>query len=157
MEENFRPKQESDFVFSKAVKAGKRIYYFDVRRTRNSNDMYVAITESKKNLSGTAENPTFTFTKQKVLLYKEDFKNFADALHEVIDFIEQAKKEEKPVEKRQYKPEQKRTEQPEFRHGHEQKPKKSSFFDKLFGSSNKKPQQKEENIDKYFEDIKFEV
>ncbi|MDR1543111.1 MAG: PUR family DNA/RNA-binding protein [Prevotellaceae bacterium] len=177
MEENFQQKQDADFVFSKAVKAGKRIYYLDVRRTRNSNDLYVAITESKKNLAGTPENPTFTFTKQKVLLYKEDFKNFTDALHEVIDFIEQAKeeklpnsqpvKEEKtytekrpqykrPFEKRKEHPAQKPAEKTEFQNSDVEKP-KSSFLDKIFGSNKKKTPQKEENIDKYFEDIKFEV
>ena len=34
-------------IYSKAVRAGKRTYFFDVKSTRN-NDYYLTITESKK-------------------------------------------------------------------------------------------------------------
>ena len=34
-------------IYSKAVRAGKRTYFFDVKATRN-NDYYLTITESKK-------------------------------------------------------------------------------------------------------------
>ena len=37
---------DKELVFSESVKAGKRIYYFDVKQSRNC-DEYVAITESK--------------------------------------------------------------------------------------------------------------
>ncbi len=36
-------------VYSKAVKAGKRTYFFDVKATRN-NDYYLTITERKKEI-----------------------------------------------------------------------------------------------------------
>jgi hypothetical protein len=174
MEENLQPKQENEFVFSKAVKAGKRIYYLDVRRTRNNNDLYLAITESKKILSGTPENPTFTFAKQKVLLYKEDFKNFTDALQEVIDFVEkssndesidnnQVKGESKP-RKPEVKPVRPTLKKNIFEPKDEQKsePEKSkgSFFGRLFGSNNdNKNEQSEEKskTDSYFDDINFDV
>ena len=91
MQENFQPKTQSDFVFSKAVKAGKRIYYFDVRKTRNGDNLFVSVAESKKIISGTEQAPQFSFQKQKITIYKEDLKNFADAMKEIVDFVEQAK------------------------------------------------------------------
>jgi hypothetical protein len=72
------------------VKAGKRIYYFDVKRTRAGNELFVSITESKKIVGGTEQNPQFSFAKQKILIYREDLKNFADAVNEIIAFVEQA-------------------------------------------------------------------
>ncbi|MCQ4841903.1 PUR family DNA/RNA-binding protein, partial [Neglectibacter timonensis] len=39
--------EDREEVYSKAVKAGKRTYFFDVKATRN-NDYYLTITESKK-------------------------------------------------------------------------------------------------------------
>ena len=38
---------DRDEIYSNAVKAGKRTYFFDVKATRN-NDYYLTITESKK-------------------------------------------------------------------------------------------------------------
>lgn len=41
---------DRDGVFSKAVKAGRRTYFFDVKTTRD-NDFYITITESKNSLT----------------------------------------------------------------------------------------------------------
>jgi hypothetical protein len=87
---------EKEFVFSKAVKAGKRIYYIDVKRTRNSDTLYLSLTESKKVVSGDENDPQFSFIKQKLLVYREDLDNFVDALNEVADFIRQASTYEQP-------------------------------------------------------------
>ena len=38
---------DKEIVFTKAVKAGKRIYYLDVKKSRKG-EMFLAITESKK-------------------------------------------------------------------------------------------------------------
>lgn len=38
---------DKEIVFSKAIKAGKRIYYLDVKKNRKE-EMFIAITESKK-------------------------------------------------------------------------------------------------------------
>jgi len=103
MEENPQSKQQREFVFSKAVKAGKRIYYFDVRKTRNNDDLFVSIVESKRNVSGTEQNPQVAFQKQKITIYKEDLKNFADAMKEIVDFVEQAKDIEH-LETQEFKP-----------------------------------------------------
>ena len=77
---------EKDIVFSKAVRAGKRIYYLDVKKSR-SGDMFIAITESKKIVKG-EDDSQVSFEKHKIFLYKEDFKKFSHGLKQTIDFIE---------------------------------------------------------------------
>ena len=70
-------------IFSKAVRAGKRTYFFDVKSTRKD-EYYLTITESKKRYD---QEGKFHFEKHKIFLYKEDFEKFSDGLNEVIDFI----------------------------------------------------------------------
>ena len=77
---------EKDVVFSHSVKAGKRIYYMDVRRTRKD-EMYLSITESKKIVNGEGDNAQVSFEKHKIFLYREDFSNFIDGLTKAIRFI----------------------------------------------------------------------
>ena len=89
MEPSTNDKREQEIVFSRAIKTGKRIYYLDVKRTRYD-DLFLAITESKKRIIGTDENAQVTFEKHKIFLYKEDFEKFTSVLHEVIDFVHQA-------------------------------------------------------------------
>lgn len=79
-------KNNREEIFSKAVRAGKRTYFFDVKATRR-NDYYLTLTESKKRFS--REGQPF-FEKHKIFLYKEDFEKFTDGLKEVIDFIKDA-------------------------------------------------------------------
>lgn len=76
-------KNERGDLFSKAVKAGKRTYFFDVKSTRG-NDYYLTITESKKRFGTDGK---FFYEKHKVFLYKEDFDKFTEALSESIDII----------------------------------------------------------------------
>lgn len=70
-------------IFSKAVRAGKRTYFFDVKATRG-NDLYLTITESKRKYE---DDGTFHYEKHKLFLYKEDFDKFSDGLTEAIDKI----------------------------------------------------------------------
>ena len=42
---------DKEIVFTKAIKAGKRIYYLDVKKSRRG-EMFLAITESKKVITG---------------------------------------------------------------------------------------------------------
>lgn len=70
-------------VFSKAVRAGKRTYFFDVKATRR-NEYYLTITESKKR---TDSNGNAFYEKHKIFLYKEDFEKFSEGLNEMIDYI----------------------------------------------------------------------
>ena len=79
-------RRENDIVYSKAIKAGKRIYYLDVKRSRN-NDLFLAITESKKKITGTDDDIQVSYEKHKIFLYKEDFDKFAEGLEDVIGFI----------------------------------------------------------------------
>ena len=90
-------KRSREIIFSKAVKAGKRIYYMDVKSSRTG-DMYLSITESKKVTSGDADSPTVNFEKHKIFLYKEDFEKFLENLHEAVDFIEDHQGKAEPRE-----------------------------------------------------------
>lgn len=76
--------RDSEDVYSKPVRAGKRTYFFDVKSTRGSKDFYLTITESKRR-----NNPdgSFTFDKHKIFLYKEDFQKFKEGLDEVVEYI----------------------------------------------------------------------
>ena len=81
----FEGKTEPEIVYSRAVKAGKRIYYLDVKKARNE-DLYLCITESKRKQTGEAEPPQFE--KHKVFLYKEDFAHFTEGLNDVISYVQ---------------------------------------------------------------------
>ena len=71
-------------VFSKAVRAGRRTYFFDVRCTRGR-DLFLTITESKKHMQ---DDGSAHYEKHKIFLYKEDFEKFMDGLHEAFDEID---------------------------------------------------------------------
>lgn len=80
---NGRNGRERDEIFSKAVRAGKRTYFFDVKATKG-NDYYLTITESKKRFG---EDGKFFYEKHKLFLYKEDFDKFTDGLNEAVSKI----------------------------------------------------------------------
>ena len=72
---------ETNKVFSKRVRAGRRTYYFDIKSTK-TNDYYVTITERKQKDEATSE-------KYKIFLYKEDLNKFLKALTETVDYIKE--------------------------------------------------------------------
>ena len=74
---------ERDEIFSKAVRAGKRTYFFDVKATRGD-EYYLTITESKKRLE---HDGRMFYEKHKIFLYKEDFDKFMEGANEVIEFV----------------------------------------------------------------------
>ena len=76
-------KFERKEIFSKAVRAGKRTYFFDVKATKKE-ELYLTITESKRKFS---EDGKPFYEKHKIFLYKEDFEKFSDGLNEVVEFI----------------------------------------------------------------------
>lgn len=91
--EDFKKKMGADIndkeiVFSKSIKAGKRIYYLDVKKNRKD-EMFLAITESKKVIMTEGDDPQVSFEKHKIFLYKEDFEKFMSGLNQAIDFIKQ--------------------------------------------------------------------
>ncbi len=75
--------QQREEVFSKAVRAGKRTYFFDVKSTK-ANDFYLTITESKKRIG---DDGTAFFEKHKIFLYREDFQKFSEGLQEAIEHV----------------------------------------------------------------------
>lgn len=83
-------KREIEEIFSKAVRAGRRTYFFDVRSTR-AGDYYLTMTESKRDFN---EDGSPFYRKHKIYLYKEDFGNFTEALNEMTDYIIKEKGED---------------------------------------------------------------
>lgn len=79
-------KNDSEILFSKNVKAGKRVYYFDVKRDRRG-EMYVSLTESKR-LKDVGEDARPVFEKHKIFLYQEDMENFKAAFLEALDYVD---------------------------------------------------------------------
>lgn len=79
-------KKDNEIIYSRSIKAGKRIYYLDVKKSRND-DLFLAITESKKKINGTEQDTQVTYEKHKIFLYKEDFNKFVEGLDDVIGFI----------------------------------------------------------------------
>ena len=77
---------EKDIVYSQSVKAGKRVYYLDVKRNKRD-ELFLSITESKKITTNESAEPTFTFEKHKIFLYQEDFSKFITGLSQAIGYI----------------------------------------------------------------------
>ena len=123
MEKN-EERREQEIVYSRSVKAGKRIYYLDVRKARNE-DLYLCITESKRRqMEG--EEPTFE--KHKVFLYKEDFAHFTEGLQDVIAYVQN---QLGAIEERQeWKPEEQEASEaaPAAAEPAEEEPKKKGLF-----------------------------
>ena len=94
--------EEKDFldteeIFSKVLRAGRRTYFFDVRATR-ANDYYLTITESKK---FTHDDGSFHYKKHKIYLYKEDFELFKDILNGMTTYVFDERGEEVISERHQ--------------------------------------------------------
>ncbi|HRP90630.1 MAG TPA: DUF3276 family protein [Edaphocola sp.] len=78
---NFEDRKNTETIFSKKIKAGKRrTYFFDVKETK-SNDYFITLTESKKRFNDDG------YDRHKMFLYKEDFNKFLAALTETIDYV----------------------------------------------------------------------
>lgn len=74
-------RHNTESIFSKRIKAGKRrTYFFDVRETRG-NDYFITITESKKRFNDDG------YDRHKMFIYKEDFNKFLAALTETTDYV----------------------------------------------------------------------
>jgi hypothetical protein len=71
-------------VYSKAVRAGKRTYFLDVKEMK-SGDRYMTITESKRKFVD--NQGKFIYEKHKIFLYPEDFEKFMTGLNQTIDFV----------------------------------------------------------------------
>lgn len=84
-------------VYSKALRAGKRTYFFDVKATKKD-EYFLTITESKRIFESEGK---FNYQKHKIFLYREDFESFFSCLQETLQFIETKRKpidlEQSPV------------------------------------------------------------
>ena len=67
--------RNTEDVYSKPVRAGKRTYFFDVKATKGNNDFYLTITESKRRQE---HDGTFSYDKHKM---------FAEGLEDAVAFI----------------------------------------------------------------------
>ncbi len=76
---------DKEILYSKSIKAGKRIYYLDVKRNLRD-ELFIAITESKK--IQPRESEQAVFEKHKIFLYREDFNKFMSAMDDVIAYID---------------------------------------------------------------------
>ena len=72
-------------LYSQAIPAGKRRYFFDVKETRGG-DKFITITESRRLFDNNTGE--FYYDKNKIFLYKEDFEKISKALGDAINFIE---------------------------------------------------------------------
>lgn len=80
--------KEGRVVFSKAIKAGKRIYYLDVRKNRRD-ELFLTITESRKISNGDGIDIAPQFEKHKIFLYKEDFDCFMEGMVDVVNYVKE--------------------------------------------------------------------
>lgn len=87
MAENENQEKRREEIYSRAIRAGKRTYFFDVKATR-SGENYLTITESKRRFNN--EQGKFYYEKHKLFLYKEDFDKFADGFEDVVSYIKSA-------------------------------------------------------------------
>lgn len=79
---------ENEILFSRCVKAGKRVYYLDVKCDRKG-EYYLSITESKR-LKTTDENEQPVFEKHKIFLYREDLDKFQNAFDDAVRFTHES-------------------------------------------------------------------
>ena len=79
----------SEIIRSKAIRAGKRTYFIDVKATQ-ADDYYLVITESRRRNN---EDGTATYSRHHMYLYKEDFGKFVEGLNEMVDFVKATKPE----------------------------------------------------------------
>ena len=86
---------DKEILYSKAIKAGKRIYYLDVKKNLKD-DLFLAITESKK--IQPKDGSDVSFEKHKIFLYKEDFEKFIEGMNDVINYIRKSNSGEKSKE-----------------------------------------------------------
>mgnify|MGYP000857685526 CR=1 FL=1 len=96
--DEFDNKNQREEIYSKAVRAGKRTYFFDVKATK-SGEQYITITESKRRFN--QDQGKFFYEKHKLFLYKEDFDKFHNGLNKVVQFIETGVKpddDDEPIE-----------------------------------------------------------
>ena len=83
--QKIREENRKEELYSQAIPAGKRRYFFDVKETRGG-DKFITITESRRLFDNNTGE--FYYDKNKIFLYKEDFEKFQKGLANALSFIE---------------------------------------------------------------------
>lgn len=78
--------ENNDIIFSKVVRAGKRIYYLDVKKN-SKGDGLVTITESKRVFANSGDVSNVNYEKHKVFIYPEALSDFINAMNEIRDYV----------------------------------------------------------------------
>ncbi len=78
---------DNEILFSKTVKAGKRVYYIDVKRDRKG-EFYISMTESKR-VKDSENSLHPTFEKHKIFLYREDLEKFQSAFNAAAAYTQE--------------------------------------------------------------------
>ena len=68
----------------------------DVKKSRKD-ELFLAITESKKIVTGEGDDMQVSYEKHKIFLYKEDFDKFCNSLNEAVAFIKERQPYEVPA------------------------------------------------------------
>lgn len=68
--------RKDDSLYSKRIKAGRRVYFIDVKRNKRG-DLYLAISEKRKEKDGSVK-------RTRVIVFEEDILKFEDAFNEVV-------------------------------------------------------------------------
>jgi hypothetical protein len=68
--------RKDDSLFSKMVKAGRRIYFIDIKKNKKG-DLYLSISEKRKEKDGSVK-------RTRVIVFEEDVMKFEDAFNEVV-------------------------------------------------------------------------
>jgi len=77
MEHEFQSDEHmDDSLFTRRVKAGKRVYFIDIKKNRKG-DLYMAISEKRRLKDGSVK-------RTRVVVFQEDLLKFEDAFNEVL-------------------------------------------------------------------------
>ncbi len=82
-----KQERNTQMVYSKVVKAGRRMYFFDVKKTQKG-ELYLVVTESKLNAKKRSEEEPL-IEKHRVMMFPEDFSKLKKEFLDAMDFIEQ--------------------------------------------------------------------
>ncbi len=68
--------RKDDSLYTRKVKAGRRVYFIDIKKNKKG-DMYIAISEKRREKDGTIK-------RTRVIVFEEDILKFEDAFNEVV-------------------------------------------------------------------------
>lgn len=68
--------RKDDSLYTRKVKGGRRVYFIDIKKNKKG-DMYIAISERRREKDGTIK-------RTRVIVFEEDILKFEDAFNEVV-------------------------------------------------------------------------